>query len=228
MDARILSLCLMLQIFKATSQEVLPPQNQLWVSYLSETSIASSKISVNADLLEVPGAFLMATAGGSYSLSSNFKLTAAYAQLWFNKENPQNNIVEFRPYLQLTSKSKWRKFDVLHRLRYEARWTEHLVYDEQKHATTFKGRVRYFLQLKYPLFAIYHQKIFAFTGNEVLFHLTKSISLDQERWSAGIGIQSRDLTMQLAYMYRDKMNVSDTQNQVYNTVCVTLFHHINI
>ncbi|MCB0646261.1 MAG: DUF2490 domain-containing protein [Saprospiraceae bacterium] len=228
MDARILSLCLMLQIFRATSQEVLPPQNQLWVSYLSETSIASSKISVNADLLEVPGAFLMATAGGSYSLSSNFKLTAAYAQLWFSKENPQKNIVEFRPYLQMTSKYKWRKFDVLHRLRYEARWTEHLVNDEQKIATTFKGRVRYFLQLKYPLFDIYHQKIYAFTANEVLFHLTKSISLDQERWSGGIGIQSRDLTIQLAYMYRDKMNVSDTQNQVYNTVCVTLFHHIKI
>ncbi len=228
MNARLMTLCLMLQIFTATSQEVLPTQRQVWMAYLSETTIATSKISINVELLEVPGAFLMTTAGGSYAVGPNLKLTGAYAQLWFNKENPQNNMVEFRPWLQMATKSKWRKFALLNRLRYEARWNKHLSIDGPGSEINYKGRVRYFVQLKYPLFEIGHHKMYLFTGNEVLFHLTKSISLDQERWSSGIGLQTENFTLQVSYMYRSKSYAYYARNQIYNTLCLNLFHYINV
>ena len=116
--------------------------------------------------------------GFNYSLTPKTNLTfgASYATADTAYDIPSNNLYEFRLYEDLNLKSKWRKFNAKHRIRFEHRFIHKNLIEN-----VTQNWVRYNLNISYPV----SKKWSAFIFNELFLNLDKGKSFNQNWTGTG-------------------------------------------
>jgi hypothetical protein len=208
MSARIFTL--LVSVYSCFFYAQLPissTANRLWIGYIADVKINDSW-SIWNDAHWVPDGFAIARTGLSYKFkNTNIKTTLGYGfLLQYPTAEGKPFRPEHRPWGQTTLTHKNDKWSYLHRLRYEARYREIILGDQLQNEFNFNYRLRYLFQSRYflPTTRTKEQKWFLMFSDEILVNVGAEIKnkfrLDQNRVSAGAGIQLKKMTFQLAYM----------------------------
>lgn len=219
MRTRIFLVFLVFQVFKVTSQHTVDHSGELWFSYLCRHSL-TGKVAFIGDSHWVPGNFFIIRPGIEYAfpnIKSKPKLAVGYAHLWFQTEDYLQD--ENRLWSQLILQDV-EKFGVLkHRFRFEVRFRE----DEEGRLPFSSIRLRYLIQMKHELKADWGLwKPYWLVSDEVLYNAGPKTSLDQNRFSVGLGMRNNHLAIQLAYLQRIKPDASDQAVNMIHTLNVTM------
>jgi hypothetical protein len=185
-------------------------ENQVWAGLIVPVKI-NSKWTVINDVHFIPESFLILRTG----LTRNFKTTQkinvstslGYSHLWLypqSNSGPTRN--ERRPWGQTVLRQNILKAELTHRFRFDARFKQKVVNQELLDEFQFNWRFRYSINLKHP-FSVENEKFkkwYWYVSNEILYDFGKNIKnnhrLNQNRISAGIGYQKKDLSVQLGYL----------------------------
>lgn len=133
--------------------------------------------------------FHLLRAGGIYWIKPNLSIAAGYASLWLAPVTPgwKTYSQENRIYQQAQMPFRWRKVQLVQRLRTEQRWTQRLVQDSRAGTRRFTGRYRYLLSATIPIFsnARYPKLVLA---DELLLRSGREAVgvFDQNRWFVGL------------------------------------------
>lgn len=139
---------------------------------------------------------------------------------------------EHRPWGQSTYQHQSNSFTFLLRLRYEARYREIIVDDNLQNEFNFNYRFRYLLQMRYFFKTEKTGKLFLTALDELLFNAGNEIKngfrLDQNRISAGLGYQYKNVTFQLAYMNQLIESNVDNTFKLNHNLQFLVFHNFDI
>jgi hypothetical protein len=211
---RILFLGMIMVSSSALTQSVSPEKQvksyiQSWVS-LNTTLRFSDQWGMVADVhmrrddfIAEPYFYLLRT-GVSYWISGKYPVTLGVGHLWQAPDEGNNTWAdENRIYQQWSAVQKQGIVSVLHRIRLEERWKDHIVEDEILGDKLFSLRLRYLASFDCRVFA--NPKIPSLVvSDEVLVQFGKSItynSFDQNRLFLGVKEQlSRKLSFDVGYM----------------------------
>lgn len=155
------------------------------------------------DIISEPYFYFLRT-GISYWISGKYPVILGVAHLWQAPETGNRTWSdENRIYQQWSAVQKQGIVSVLHRIRLEQRWKDHIVNDEVVGDKLFSLRLRYLASFDFRIFA--NPKIPSLVvSDEVLVQFGKSITyntFDQNRLFIGVKEQlSRKLSCDLGYM----------------------------
>jgi len=182
--------------------------NQYWAGYISSIRI-SSTYSLWNDFHYVPDAFFIGRHGVTKHLNDEISITAGYAWLFLSGVPSSNlNRMEHRPWAQfLLNLPVGKKYQIHHRVRYDARFRELIQDDMIGPDFGFNHRLRFMSSIRRPLRGLILGKKVPFItfGNEVLINFGREIRgnyLDQNRTWIMVGYEVKNATFQFGYMYR--------------------------
>lgn len=208
---------------------------QFWIGYLTQTKI-SKNYSLWNDTHWVPDNFYIIRTGLTYHFENKLKITTTlgYALAWFYPlEGNETYRLEQRIWGQTTASHANATFNFFHRFRYEARFRKTIIDDRSTTDYNFNYRLRYLFQMRYN-FNKQPQtgnRFYALTADEIMFNageeITNHFRLDQNRFSLGMGYQTKNMTFQIAYMKQLILaNTSDTFKG-NNNLQVFIFHNFD-
>lgn len=216
------------------SQNKINEKQQIWLGYITQTKL-SYHLSWWNDAHWVPESFGIVRTGLIYHFGKEKQFTATFGYAFATFYPPEGKSTfrpEHRPWGQSTYQHQYNSFTFLHRLRYEARYREIIVDDNLQNEFNFNYRFRYLLQMRYFLKTEKTGKLFLTASDELLFNagseIKNSFRLDQNRISAGLGYQYKNVTFQLAYMNQlIESNVDNTFKMNHN-LQLLVFHHFDL
>src|SRR5690606_28212607 len=144
----------------------------------------------------VPGSFFIGRHGLSVHLNEQITATGGYAWLFLSPSFSDNLMrAEHRPWAQMVFNfSVGQKYQVHHRVRYDARFRQNVADDEIVAGYGFTNRVRFMTSIRRPLIGqvLGKQIPFITLGNEVLLNFGKKVynnNLDQNRTWLMVGYE---------------------------------------
>jgi hypothetical protein len=201
-------LCLLLPVFIINGQRKTLHQDQYWVGYMTSATL-SQRYSLWTDVHIVPASFAIARMGLSRNIFPRGTLTGGYAFLLLPAGiNNHLRRQEHRPWAQFQFILPVRHaLTVTQRIRYDARFRQHLSEREPDDGYGFNHRVRFLMSLKKDLTSSQRLafKPYVVVSNELLLNFGKEITnntFDQNRLSLSVGIGKEKIQYQLGLMNR--------------------------
>lgn len=208
---------------------------QLWIGYLTQTKI-SKNYSLWNDTHWIPDNFYIIRTGLTYHFENKLKTTTTlgYALAWFYPpEGNETFRLEQRIWGQTTSAHANTTFNFFHRFRYEARFRKIIIDDRSTSNYNFNYRFRYLFQMRYNFKNQPNtgNRFYALASDEIMFNageeITNNFRLDQNRFSLGMGYQTKHMSFQVAYMKQLILsNTSDTFKG-NNNLQLFIFHNFD-
>ncbi len=215
MEIKIYKICLLLLVtifsLTANAQKIIKRSNQQWLQYYAQLKL-SNKWTLLADGgYRVANNFqdksqYIARVGLNYNLNPSMQVGGGFAHLGFYTSGKISK-VEFRPYEELSIKSKLSNIDINNRIRIEERFFNPVVDGHIKGNGSFNFRFRYSLIAGIPLFNLskkdMDKKVLLNIGDEVFFNAGRSIvynEFDQNRILISPTIQfNKNFAVSLTY-----------------------------
>lgn len=192
----------------AEAQQKTVQNNQIWIGYMTSTKI-SDDYSLWNDVHYVPESFAIIRTGITRNVFNNGGITAGYAFLKLPVSSGNGlERKEHRPWaqLQLTTPltSGW---SVSQRVRYDARFRQHIKDGELDDGYNFNHRVRFLFSIRKNLGKSTPSGVqpYIALSNETLLNFGKEITyntFDQNRASLSFGVQKKQIQYQLGFMNR--------------------------
>ncbi len=190
------------------SQSTTQSQNQLWLGYMTSTSL-NQKYSLWNDIHYVPGGFFLLRTGITKNINSvNFTVGYAYGRLPTSSKSNSLNRQEHRPWFQLqTNIGLGKQFFFIPRFRYDGRFRQDIENGSTLDSYSFTSRLRFMTTFRKFITEkeVYIGKPFIGIGNELLLNFGKNVSnnhFDQNRFYILAGTQFKHLQIQTGYMNR--------------------------
>lgn len=200
-----------------------------WFQYYNKTKLTDKWMWKNdggyrwINLLEESNQFITRTSIG-YALNQSIRVSAGFAYLGYFSSGDLN-IVEYRPYQELTIKNDFHSFMINHRYRVEERFSHLLTSNGDESSRMFNFRFRYAFMLKIPVLKVpvnhKDRKLMLNIGDEILLNAGEEIIsniFDQNRFIISPGIQfSKNLSLHMTWnlMFASK---ADSRSYSYNNV----------
>lgn len=231
MWTRTISLFILFQVFKGTTQELIQHKPEVWFGYVTETRI-NEHFSIWNDAHLVPTDFLILRTGLSFkapSLPFQPKFTAGYAHVWaYIDTAPKGYVNENRPWCQIVLNHHIKTIGLMHRFRYDARFKDNLGRSANESNKVFNSRWRYMLQLKYCFPRVKNSwQSYIYLNDEILLNSGKNIEnsfrTDQNRLSGGVGLKYKNTAIQVGYMHRFKHSAHSLGGTIFETGTLMIY-----
>ncbi|NBP69131.1 MAG: DUF2490 domain-containing protein [Cytophagia bacterium] len=206
---KLLTIHLLLISFVVSAQEkTVTKNNQLWLGYISSTTI-NKHYSLWNDVHLVPEGFFVARTGINRQVK-NVGITAGYAFLRLpvsaNKTQLQRN--EHRPWVQLLiNHPVSTSVSFVSRVRFDARFKQDVAAEELLSTYGYVNRIRFLKGFRINVTSLKTEKSVPYfsLADEVLLNFGKAVTnntFDQNRIQLSLGVQRKTTQYQLGYMNR--------------------------
>jgi len=222
-----------LSIQRVLAQSVVQTNNQLWLGYMSNTTI-NGKHSLWNDVHYVPNGFFIIRTGITKQYNwVNATIGYAYGKLpnASNKDKLQRN--EHRPWAQVQASIIMpRKWIFIPRIRYDARLRQETINGVLNNSYSFVHRFRIMTSFRKSITKnpIKIGSPYIAFSNEVLLNVGQSTttqSFDQNRFSIMVGTVQKNIQIQVGYMNR-YVKASDNLFTKNNTLVLWVTHRLTL
>lgn len=225
--------------FSATAQPQITQRDQYWLGYMTQGQISERWGCFN-DFHFVPRGFIVLRTGLTFMPHKKLNLTTTvgYAKVYLYPSRTDFKTLrpEHRPWGQTVYihglGKRWR---VLHRLRYDARYRRKMQGDALAEGYHFNWRWRYMGQVRYnfPKKDTQQGNYYGVLAIELLYNSGKEIKnhfrLDQSRILLGAGYQRKQVSYQLSYMNRTVLSATRDDTYTMNhTLVLWIFHNYHL
>lgn len=218
------------------AQKITGRDNRVWLGYVAQTK-TSKNLSIWTDAHWVSNGFLILRPGLTWHFNNkaNLTTTLGYAHLWIHPA-PGNKTYrpEHRAWGQTTASFNFNKLLSYQRLRYEARFRQTIIDDHLQNEFNFNYRLRYLFQIKYRILTESPTKAkpYLLVSDELGYNLGREIKngfrLDQNRFSAGVGITKGASSLQLAYLNQLLESASSETFSMNHHIQLLLFQNFDL
>lgn len=235
---RYLHLFLILALPLAVSgqtEKVVQQKVQTWISINTVTKFTEHwAVSADAHLRTEDflgeNNFYFLRGGITYIPNKTMSLTTGYAHMWLAPSNKDWTTYadENRLYQQAILNTKVGNVGMMQRLRFEQRWQEKIVNNQETNDFRFTNRIRYLLSFSIPVFENKKMPLLVIS-DEILLHFGKEViynTFDQNRFFIGIK-QAIDpkCSFDFGYMNVYQQKYSGYQYDMNHTI--RLFFYLN-
>ncbi len=199
---------LLISSLASAQEKTVTKNNQLWLGYISSTTI-NKNYSLWNDIHLVPEGFFVARTGITRQVKSA-SITTGYAFLLLpvstNKTQLQRK--EHRPWAQLlVTHPVSNSVSVVSRVRYDARFKQDVAAEEILSSYGYVSRIRFLTGLRINVTSLKTEKGIPYfsLADEVLINFGKAVTnntFDQNRIQLSLGIQREKIQYQVGYMNR--------------------------
>lgn len=236
-----LLLCLFLQT--GFAQKTVSTEEQAWFGVFNQTRFSNhwgiwldAHLRLKDDFVGDLSQFI-GRAGGTYYLTDDVRLTAAYAFINHFPAEGHSDISqpEHRPWQQVQWFTKWPKVRLMQWVRLEERFRHKILNDSTlADGYSYNGRVRY----NYALFLPLTKKGFGpgslqfLINDEILINFGKKIVynyFDQNRFFVGLAWQANThAQFQVGYMNLFQQQPAGNQYRNQHTIRIFYFHNLDL
>lgn len=220
-------------IVASAQEKTVAKNNQLWLGYISSTSI-NKHYSLWNDVHLVPEGFFIVRTGITRQVK-NVGITAGYAFLRLpvsaNKIQLQRN--EHRPWAQLlVNHPVSTSVSFVSRVRFDARFKQDVAAEELLFTYGYANRIRFLTGLRINVTSLKTEKSIPYfsLADEVLLNFGKAVTnntFDQNRIQLSLGIQRKTIQYQVGYMNRF-VQTGNARYTLNNTVFFWVIHKISL
>lgn len=223
----------------AVSQKKVSHQDMLWVRYYEKFKI-SEDWAINLELEDRRFAFpdrqqvwILPRLSASRSLGNNWSVGGGFVYYINNspadpKAATELSVPELRPYEELTYKQKIGELAINHRYWIEERFIRKNDGKALQAGYRFNFRIRYRLQLQYPL--VRSEKLKLVAGDEIMLNFGHSIvrnTFDQNRLFAGLNYTlSKYAQFEADYINQFQEKSSGEDYLACDILRITFYHTI--
>ncbi len=223
--------------FAQINRPTVQKDNMLWFGYYN-SFVLSSKWSLNSDLqLRTKDWYqdfsqALIRSGLSYNFTDKVTLTGGIAHFRYFITNTKTRS-EHRPWQELAVHDRLGNFKISHRLRLEERFNQLVKANDPINYYVFNYRVRYKLDIKYPLTKHENGKnLILLFGDELMINAGKNITynyFDQNRSYVGLNLElNKKITFQLQYMHIWQQLPSGSTFLSTEVIRFNLFHTLSL